>query len=464
MGEYNSKDKFISLAELGSKIEQVLERSFGILNFWIVAEIASINVRKGHCYLTLIDKEKMQPEIKAEMKGLIWKDKFNQINTRFKDKTGFDLKENIFILFSATVKYNTRFGMSLMIEDIEPQFTIGLLLQEREKTILRLKQTGIYELNKRRAFPTVPQRIAVISASDSRGYEDFENNLINNPYHYKFYLKLYSSLLQGDKAAEDIRGKLIEIYKTIKDFDIVVIVRGGGGPVNLTCFNTFRLAEAVARFPLPVITGIGHTANISITDEIAYNNRSTPTDVANFIISAVNAYDQNILGLFEKIINTYSRISSDSFHKLELSSRNLYHMTEKILMNNYSYLSDIRNLLNNINRKIISKEESRCNIIHQNLINSYANIINSQNSINKSQSIMLCFHSKKMIEIQISIMNNLKEKIDILDPKNTLKRGYSITRLNGKSVKSTNKLKKGDVLSTELYKGKIESGIIEIRN
>jgi exodeoxyribonuclease VII large subunit len=398
MEEFNSREKFISLSDIGKKIEGTINGSFGNMKFWIVAEVAGLNVRKGHCYLTLIEKETNKPQIKAEIKGIIWSDIFTGLNYKFKNVTGSDIKEDTSILFSATVNYSAKFGMSLVIDDIEPQYTVGLLLQEREKTVAKLKQMGYYAMNKSRHFPLVPQNIAVISATDSRGFEDFKNKLINNPNKYKFNLTLFSSLLQGDKAAEDIRQKLIDIYNEKGKYDIVVIVRGGGGPVNLTAFNNFRLAEAVARFPIPVITGIGHTANISVVDEVAFSNRATPTDVADFILLKVFTFEQTLVGLFKNIVKKYELMSANTAGKLELSKSNLI-----------AYVKHFQNISQ---FKIID--------LFRELSGSLNKIINSQFSIINSQFIKLSLQTNRRIEFESKTIKNISEKVELLDPKNTL--------------------------------------------
>ena len=464
MTEFNTKEKYLRLSELGNRIKQAIDNTLGGFRFWIVAEIASKNIRKGHCYLTLVDKDETSPEIKAEIKGIIWSDNFTGINKRFRDVTGNDISENTSILFSCLVNYNVKFGLSIVINDIEPQYTIGLLMQEREKIIAKLKQTGYYELNKNKAFPLVPQRIAVISAIDSRGYEDFKTKLTGNAYNYKFKLKLYSSLLQGDKAAEDVRDRLIEIYNRINEFDIVVIARGGGGAVNMSCFNNYRLAEAVARYPIPVITGIGHTANVSVVDEVAYCNRSTPTDVADYIVKKVNDYEQRIFGLFNDVIENYRNITRESGHKLELMTKNLLYYSKLRMMGEFASVQNIKNKLNTLNMQLINEEKKNNNNIYNNLRNLSGNIINARTSKLGSQMLKISVHSQKKVELEMSRMQNIEEKIEILDPRNTLKRGFSITRLNGKAVKMIGDVKKGDIINTEVYKGEIESEVVKTQN
>ncbi|MBK9048132.1 MAG: exodeoxyribonuclease VII large subunit [Bacteroidetes bacterium] len=262
----STKEKFLSLSAISQGIRTAIQSKFGDQLLWIVAEISEMSVRKGHCYLSLVEKLPGNSAPVCEMKGIVWSTKFERIHTIFQKATGNELRSGSVILFQASVRFDVKWGLSLIVEDIEPKYTIGLLQQERDKTIAALREEGIFNNNRLLPFPLVPQRIAAISARDSRGYEDFINKLETNSKGYKFEVDLYPSLLQGEKAAGEMVDRLIRIFNNKEKYDLVVIVRGGGGAIDLNCFNDYRLSRAVARFPIPVLTGIGHTMNQARSD------------------------------------------------------------------------------------------------------------------------------------------------------------------------------------------------------
>ncbi|MBP7496135.1 MAG: exodeoxyribonuclease VII large subunit [Bacteroidales bacterium] len=454
MTNNNSKLKFLSLSELNKLIKKVLDDNITGINFWVVAEIVNLKTSRGHCYLSLIEKPEGTDVIKAEMRAIIWKDKFIAINSLFKQLTGFELKENIKILFSASVNYDIRYGLSLYINDIEPNYTVGLLQLERQQIIARLKKEGLYERNRKTTFPLVPQNIAVISAEDSKGYEDFKSKLLGNQYNYAYNLTLFSAYLQGNLAAQSLTQQLNLISAQLVQnkeqgdkaqdnqipFDIVVIVRGGGANIDLNCFNDENLARAIALCPVPVITGIGHTANISIADEVAFSNRITPTDVADFIIQKTFAFQQNILDLFNIINQLYNNIILEQNYLLNKQSQRL----------NFGLKS------------YILKQKSKSGTYLNLLAYSTSNFINKTKKLSDELFLKLSLHTKNFIQKQAADNKISEEKIRLLDPEHILRRGYSITVYNDKTLRDCEALNEGVVVKTKLFKGTFISTITKI--
>jgi len=463
MIENNSEEKFFSLFEFCQNINNAISSKFGRASYWIQAEIANFKMTGGHCYLTLIEKESGTTDPKASIKGLIWGSNFFSLNKKFKDVTGSELQVSIKILFLASVNYHLSYGLSLNITDIKPEFTLGSLLQERNDIVRRLKDIGEYFLNKKKDLPLVPQRIAVISAKDSKGFEDFETKIINNIHNYRFFIKLFPAFLQGEKAAEDIKSKLIKIYEQIGSFDIVVILRGGGDPVNLNCFNNYKLSRAVARFPIPVITGIGHTANISVVDEVAYFYKINPTDVAHFIVELTYNFEKNIQRTFKEIKNGYDRIKSSKIHEMQMNGRQLMHLVKILKIGKLNTLTDFHSKIS-LGAKLLLKEKFSCIIQNKLSLVRMSNFeIKNANETLAGMYRGLLSNYKNFFKAENLLLKNKSEKISFLDPKNILKRGYSITLRNGKALTNTKSLSDGETIKTILFEGELESKIINTK-
>ncbi len=473
--------RYLTLSDVGRRIREAINNEFGTGVHWITAEISDLSVRKGHCYLTLVEKMPDAAAPVSEFRGIIWQGRFAAINKLFQDVTGAQLTKGSVILFQATVKFDVKWGLSLVIENIEPAYTVGLIELERARTIAKLKQEGVFGNNKALQFPVVPQRIALISAKDSRGYEDFMKKLVHNPYKYRFIVDLFPSRLQGDTAAGEIVKQLINIFEEKEKYDLVVIVRGGGGSVDLNCFNDYRLSRAVARFPLPVITGIGHTANISVVDEVAYADRITPTDAADYIVEQTSEFEsmlheliENVHLLSESLTRTLTEELSDMASELKTVVRSQI-MSGRLKLENFNKLINnsgkslvkahkmkFGHLISGLNISVkhsITREHTKINnlclrypaTIMRNMDDSKHDLIQTSSKLVNRASLLLQAENTKLA---VTI-----EKVNAGDPVKVLQKGYSITKHKNKSVKSARELKKGDVLTTILYEGTIESKI-----
>jgi len=458
--ESNNREKFFTLSAISSGIREAVFEKFGERLFWIVAEISELNLRKGHCYLSLVEKLPDSAAPVCELKGILWANKYERVSQRFRQATGTDLSANTRILFQASVRYDVKWGLNLIVEDVAPEYTIGLLQKERDQTVARLKAEGIYEFNRNLKFPLVPQRLAVISAKDSRGYEDFLNKLVKNIYGYRYNVTLFPSLLQGERAATMMVDQLLEIFRSIENYDLVVIVRGGGGVVDLNCFNDYRLSRAVARYPIPVLTGIGHTTNISIVDEVAFADRITPTDAADFIIEKTRFFEERLHQvsqlLFESYIVSLEKEKDILSDNLELIGR----LTKERFLKENFILSDFINQLRN-NSGILLKDYSSRLVTTVNELQYRTSML-----LNMRRQVIQKVYESKISRIPTELVIKQKQKIEslessvrMLDPLNVLKRGYSITMKNGKVIRSGKTLNRGDLIKTILYEGNIESEV-----
>jgi exodeoxyribonuclease VII large subunit len=403
-----------SLSEISKSIESVIAKNY-TRAYYIKAEILKLNhyPHSGHCYPELVEKE--NGKIKAQLRAIIWSTQFREINNRFIKITGDPLKEDIGILCLATVEYSAQHGLSLHIQDIEPTFTLGELAKNKQEVIQKLKKENVFNANKLRKLPLVPKRVAIISVETSKGYSDFMVTLEQNHWNYKFKCTLFPSILQGDKAIITITQQLDKILNNLLDFDCVVIVRGGGGDVGLSCYDNYLLASKVATFPLPIITGIGHSTNESITDMVAFANKITPTEVAYFLIQQFHNFSIQIDDLQTKLVNK----------------------TMGILKEQEYFFAQIESIMEHTVDKWTNRKRKELE--------------------NKIQLLKLYYI--KYIDLQKNHITQADTKLELLHPENVLKRGYSITYFNGKAIKDGSILEKNDTIITHFLKGEITSTV-----
>ena len=306
-----------TLLDIGRSLQRMISTHYS-KPYWIKTEIAKLNAytKSGHCYPDLVEKQ--NGEVLAQMRATIWNTTFKTISKQFEDVTKQRISEGMTVLLLAKVNYHPNYGFSLNIIDIDPSFTLGEMAKEKQESLKRLKAEGILNLNKSLTYPKIPKRIAVISVETSKGYQDFINIIRKSFSHFSIEIELFSALLQGDKAITSISGALDKIKARQDDFDVVTIIRGGGGDVGLSCYDSFVLASKVARFPLPIISGIGHSTNETLVESVTYANKITPTDVAYFFINAFQmAYDelqQLHESLKEKIRSNFKEEAQELFH------------------------------------------------------------------------------------------------------------------------------------------------------
>jgi exodeoxyribonuclease VII large subunit len=301
MPETINDRKVFSLLEVARSISKTIADRY-TSSFWVKAELLKLNhyPRSGHCYPDLV--EKSAGSVVAQVRSNLWKSDYNQINRRFLEVTGEPLKDGINILLQARIQYDPIHGLSLQILDIDPGFTMGEMLREKLDTIKKLKEEGLFERNKTLPFPLLPKRVAVISVETSKGYSDFRKKIDENPYGFHFFYMLFPSLLQGDGAVPELKRQLNRI-RIVKDhFDVVAIIRGGGGDLGLSCYDNYELAKEVALFPLPVLAGIGHSTNETVVQMVAFKNNITPTDLADYLIRKFSDF-KTPLENYERLLN-----------------------------------------------------------------------------------------------------------------------------------------------------------------
>ena len=434
MAEKVNDRTIFSLSEVAGSIQKTLSERY-TTSFWVKAEMNKLNhyPQSGHCYPDLV--EKADGKIIAEIRSNIWKDDFQRINDNFLNVLHEPLKNGINILFCAKISYNPIYGLSLRILDIDPSYSLGELEKEKQQTIEKIRKEGIFNANKSLKLALLPKRIAIISVQTSKGYSDFRQVLDGNPWGYSFFLMLFPSLLQGENAVESIISQMIRIKKVKHHFDAVAIIRGGGGDVGLTCYNNYELSKEIAMFPIPVITGIGHSTNETVAELIAFKNAITPTDLADFLIQKFHNFSVPLQKAQESIVNRFTALIKDE--KLRILNAVRYFKKDVIsFINQATWIVNRQiSLLEKGSGWVISTNKQRLGSEKVNIFDKAGIFLRNENS-----SIAA-----------------LEKNIELMNPVNVLNRGYSITLINGKALKSIADLQEGAILKTILPDGDIIS-------
>ncbi len=276
--------KSYSLAELCAQISDALDRSFPE-TYWVRCEIASLSEKSGHLYMDLVEKGQRGLFV-ARQRATCWNGRQQMLRAYFEQETGNRLQVGMQVLIEVEVRFHAVYGLSLDVQNIDPQYTLGDLARQRQETIARLQEEGIFDMQRMLSLPTLTRRLAVVSAGDAAGYGDFVHQLEESAY--RFSPTLFPAAMQGDRAAQSIVSALDAIAAVEEEFDAVVIIRGGGASSDLTCFDDYTLAAHCAQFPLPILAGIGHTRDVSIVDMVAYQSLKTPTAVAAFLVERMD--------------------------------------------------------------------------------------------------------------------------------------------------------------------------------
>lgn len=304
-----------NLSELCAEIQETLECK-QLEHYWVRAEIASISVR-GHCYMELIEKSDTGI-LAAKLRATCWSNVYNILSPYFLQSTGHHLSVGMQVLLEVSIEFHAVYGLSLNIWNIDPNYTLGDLARQRQETINQLIKDGVLELQKQLTLPTLIRRIAVISSVDAAGYGDFCHQIQTNRHHFVFQTQLYAATMQGDSAAHSIIQALNAIAKQENEWDLVVIIRGGGATTDLSCFDDYNLACHCAQFPLPIITGIGHTRDISVIDMVAHTSVKTPTAAAEWVIQHVTLQFEHLEQLNARLQRTVQLATNKEHNRLSL--------------------------------------------------------------------------------------------------------------------------------------------------
>ncbi len=445
-----------TLYEVNRSIQKTLTERY-TSSFWVKAEMNKLNhyMHSGHCYPELV--EKCNGRVTAQVKAILWSDEYIKINQRFLEVLNEPLKDGIKILFLARITFDPAHGLALRILDIDASFTLGDLQKEKQQTIERLKSEGLWHKNKSLKLPLLPQRIALISVESSKGYADFIKVIEGNSWNYKFFHFLFPSILQGEKAVDGIILQLQRIKKAINHFDVVAIIRGGGGDVGLSCFNNYDLAKEIAVFPIPVFTGIGHATNETVVEMAAHSNGITPTKVAELLLQHFHNFSIPVQRAKEKIVEQAKRMLREQKTAVNSQAKFFRSVSANVISSNKNTLRENESFLQQSLKGIIKDEFAVLKAVSSSLSKDvffYCN--NRKTEIGRLQKEL---ENKNRIELmkQKSLLEMTEKSIRMLHPDNVLKRGYSITFKNGRVLKNEEEVAEGDEIRSRLYSGEIRS-------
>ncbi|MFV0546519.1 MAG: exodeoxyribonuclease VII large subunit [Bacteroides sp.] len=403
----------ISLFELNTLVRRGLEECFPD-EYWIQAELSDVRSNAtGHCYLEFIQKDPRNQNLLAKARGMIWNHVYRLIRPYFEESTGQAFSSGIKVQVKVSVQFHELYGYSLTVLDIDPTYTVGDLIRKRREILHCLEEEGVLTLNKELRLPTLPQRVAVISSSTAAGYGDFCHQLLDNDLGFSFSIELFQAYMQGSQVEESVLKALDRINKRVHEFDVVVIIRGGGSTSDLSGFDTYLLAAACAQFPLPIITGIGHERDDTVIDMVAHTRVKTPTAAAELLISYLSRADEQLKRLSQQFVDGIYNLVAFERRRLEERVSRLPMVVAKRLSNERLVL-------------LALKKDLR-QIAHRNL--------------------MFGHHRLELY----------KQKMADASPQRMLERGYSLTLKDGKVLTDATAVQSGDRLITRVKGGEITS-------
>lgn len=407
-----------SLLELNRLVRATIEDTL-CEQYWLEAEIGQIGENNGHCYLEFIQKVEGHNTPVARAKAKCWRNVWGSVRPYFEHTTGQTLTLGMKVLVLVHPDFHEAFGFSWIVDDIDPRFTLGDMARRRQEIIRQLKAEGVFDLNRELPLPLFTQRIAVISSSTAAGYGDFCRQLEENKRGFRFSVTLYESLMQGEGVERSIISALDKINAHIDDYDCVVIIRGGGATSDMSGFDSLLLAENVANFPLPVITGIGHDRDECILDMVSHTRVKTPTAAAAFLIDRLEQ-------IARRIDDAADRITSYVQHRMEIEKMRLSRAAERIPI---------------LFSLVKSKQENKMEALNQRIASAV----------------------QRLIDRRRHTLDILEQRTKSLDPTLLLQRGYSITLVNGHALRSPSAVKPGDVIVTRLADGTVKSTVNETK-
>ena len=425
----------LTLYELNNLVRGVLE---GTLDqaYWLQAELSEVNLnRSGHCYVEFVQKAARGNSFLAKARGVIWANVYALLAPFFEEQTGQRFAAGLKVLVQVQVTFHEVYGYSLTVTDIDPTYTLGDMARRRKEILEELDRQGILTLQKELELPVLPQRIAVISAPSAAGYGDFCNQLQHNEKGYAFQVQLFPAVMQGQQTERSIIAALNAIAMEMDRWDVVVIIRGGGATADLASFDTLALAENVAQFPLPVITGIGHERDDTVLDLISHTRVKTPTAAAEFLIACVDESGSYLEDLAQRLSFCVMQRLQQEQHRLERMITGLPAVCQL--------------------RK--SREENRLQQAALSLQHAVARQISGRQHYLQMLEQRIALRVPMLLQNHGNRLELLAQRIADNSPERLLQRGYSITLKNGRTVTNADMLKSGDEIVTRLAEGEVKS-------
>ena len=449
----------LTLYELNALVRETLALEMPD-EYWVEAELSEAREVRGHCYMELIQKDEHSNTPVAKASAKCWASTWQLVKPHFMRVTGQEIHAGMKVLLKVYAQFHESYGFSWIVTDIDPTYTMGDMARKRMEIIRQLKEEGVFELQKELQLPMFCQHIAVISSANAAGYGDFVNQLENNEFGFRFHTQLFPAVMQGEGVEQSVIGALNKIFESLEcrteslefatanddsslftlhsslnKFDCVVIIRGGGATSDLSGFDTLALAEHVANFPLPIITGIGHERDESVLDMVSHTRVKTPTAAAAFLIGHLKA-------VLDAIEDAEQRISSIVRQQMDMEKIRLLHLSQQIP----TLFSLVR-----------SRQEASIDRLQGNLRLSVTRRLQEERHRLDIHSHNLMPVIERRLLRERHQLDMLNEKLEVLNPELLLRRGYSITLSGGKVVKDASILKSGDELETRLSKGTVRS-------
>jgi len=425
----------LTLLDLQQLVRNRLRREFPD-TYWISAEISECKEHfSGHCYLELVQKRENSEALCAKARATIWANTWANLKPAFEQQTGTRLQAGQKILTEVSVDFHELYGFSLVIRDIDPTYTIGDLSLRRQQVIRQLTEDGVFGLNKELEWPTLPKRIAVISSPTAAGYEDFMDQLQNNEFGFSVHTTFFPATMQGDSAAASIMEAMNEIQASGKEFDVVVIIRGGGATTDLRCFDEYELCYYCAQYPLPLLTGIGHDRDSSVLDLVAHTSVKTPTAAAELLLNCLSSEAYRLDANLDKLQQRVTQL-------LEAFKRKLQANTERLR----------RATSDGLHKANLQVERN-----HAELYRRANQLVMVRRQTIDLKSASLSHRVQTLLDQQKHRLALLESRLEANSPELMIKKGFSLTLHQGRILKSVKNLQPGTELQTRLVDGVIYS-------
>ena len=447
----------LSLRQYTSEIANSIRTNPVLQSRWVIAELSDVSERGGHCYMELVEKDDRGVTI-ARLRGTIWANNFAyKIKPKFEQITGQKFKSGLKVMLFGSASFHEQYGLSFNITDVDPSFTIGDMERIRREIIETLTREGVVNCNRMLQMPRVPQRIAIISAKGAAGYGDFMNQLQSNPVGFKFYTHLFEATMQGETTSNSVIKALNDIEMTIDLWDCVVIIRGGGATSDLNGFDNLELARRVATFALPVVVGIGHERDRTVLDDIANVRVKTPTAAAEWLIMCAQQTLDQALALANQVARYVKDRTSGASKQLSHIEGTIPIIAKQQIIKSKSNLAAIASALPYMTKNKILSANRTIDALARDVQHSAIGKISAAQTYLKTMSDAIVNAAPKAIANQDKRLKALENIVEALSPQKTLRRGFSLTKVNGKTVKSVDQLADNDVITTYLANGEITS-------
>lgn len=404
-------------------------------SYWVEAELSEVRERSGHCYMELVQKDLTGNSTVARASARCWRSTWASVRPGFEQVTGEHFRAGLKVLLQVHAQFHENFGFSWIVTDIDPAYTLGDMARRRQEIIRILKEEGVFDLNKELCLSLFASRIAVVSSESAAGYGDFCNQLDTNAYGFAFSVRLFPAVMQGERTEGSIISALDAINSEADDFDCVVIIRGGGAVSDLSAFDSLALAENVANFPLPVITGIGHERDESVLDMVANKRVKTPTAAAALLI-------ENLKHTYDRIVQAQERISVSVSRRMDYERVRLERVSGRIPV---------------LFSLVKTRQQARIDSLFARVGAAAGRIVAEERLRLDRLSVALAPAVKQRLSAENHRLELLGQRISAVDPAILLRRGYSITLHNGRAVYSPGQLSDGDVIETRLAEGNVRS-------